>query len=287
MNILKITLLTSCAALAMALSPLADPPPSPAAAEASLGAAFRNLVDGRPSDMTVLLLAKGDKSKCRGEGPCAEVTTFKDAGKASRAQTKTRTLTKEEVSPPSVATGTLWLGGRLSPARYDPVTRTLYLFRASPELMRRRFSKVRFTGKRPEKADEPTPRLVPPPLYDWLTGTEDQCCTDCYAVHRDWGLPCMADYACCFGTCGVDPGCQGGVVPTPPEEDNCSGDREVNGEEVEVNGMTCEFTGTLTQTTDDMGRCVEFASSGVFSNCRQAGSPKAPDSTPLETMSAW
>ncbi|MGB3800729.1 MAG: hypothetical protein WA952_13015 [Lewinella sp.] len=288
MSYLKITLFTICATLAMAIAPLGpDLSPGSTAPEGSLSAAYLNLVDGRPSKMTVILLARGDKRECRGEGPCAKITTFQDNGKASRVKTETRTLTKAEVNPRSVETGTVWLGGKLSPARYSPATHTLYLFRANPKLMLRHFSKVRFTGKSPVRVGDPTPQVIPPFIWDWLTGTEGQCCTDCYAVHRNWNLPCSADNACCAGTCGVQPGCNGGVVPIPPDEDNCSGDREVSGAEVEVNGITCDYTGTLSKTTSDMGECVEFANGGVFSNCREAGSPKTPDNAPLETLSEW
>ena len=122
--------------------------------------------------------------------------------------------------------------------------------------------------------------MVNPHVFEFFTGTE--CCESCWYWHRQLGLPCSADYACCgvLNTqglaCGVDPDCTGGDggddAPGPDgddEDDNCDGmDTTVSGWSIDIGGAICKYDGAVTYVNDGTGECVPVASdSGVVYDC--------------------
>jgi len=119
------------------------------------------------------------------------------------------------------------------------------------------------------------PGLINPYVYEWIFGND--CCQDCWAVHRSLGLPCIADYACCAGHCGMEPGCGTGV--DGPDGPDGPKDGEPCGEPYSVNdatvvndlGQECLYTGEVIPTM--VGNvCQDVVGDGFVHDCEELGS---------------
>ena len=133
------------------------------------------------------------------------------------------------------------------------------------------------------------PGIIPPQLWEWATG--GNCCEDCWAKHRNLGLDCLVDTVCCAGTCGIQPGCNGGggggVGDGPDgggggDGESCGATRDVHDATIQYNGQTCSFDGKVHPTWVD-GKCVNVAGEGVIYACDGVDGFVFEDPTETET----
>ena len=112
---------------------------------------------------------------------------------------------------PGRTTARLLISGKAYIAQYEGSTNTMTIARGSTNKIFKSIEAVEFSStiltsaviQRLLNNGSATPFVIPSFIWDWLTGTEGQCCDDCFATHRNLGLPCSADSVCCFGGCSV------------------------------------------------------------------------------------
>lgn len=245
--------------------------------DSSMGKAYKNLVDGKASDMEIILIKKGDAENCSAKGikkSCAEVSRFKDAGKGkAKIEKTTTTITEIKWKEIKGSYGHFLMNGKLYAAKYVSKTNQMYLAEAS---MKNLLKGYKGFNLKAEKSDV-SAYVIPAPIWDFVTG--GNCCLDCFDTHRSWGLPCSADFACCAGQCSIsDPRCDGdgdgdgggGSQPPGDDDDNeqdCGESYITDGATVETGGYTCDYIGEVTPVASEDGGCEEVATNGMVFNC--------------------
>ena len=174
--------------------------------------AFRQLVNAAPSPMRIEYWRRLDDVECAKLGmddACAQVCTTTDSATSEAPECTTRPVKAAERLGDPLATGYICLEDRCVPAGVHPTaqprTNVLGIYESAANTQGQTAEIIGNVNASPQVFG-----VIPPIIWDWLTGTEGQCCNDCWATHRTLGLPCAADYACCAGTCGQDPGYCGG-----------------------------------------------------------------------------
>ncbi|MEM7104085.1 MAG: hypothetical protein AAF502_13190 [Bacteroidota bacterium] len=260
----------------------------------NLKAAFFNIFDGTPSSLKVVLVSQSASKNC-GKDKCLEFRKFKDNGKNSKAKLEIRASKPSDWTAIKGQTARVYVGGQVFVARYSKQTHTITLVQGSYKKVMKGYKNFRLKpgSLKPMNTGEETTQVIPGDWYDWLTDQDGACCTDCWATHRSWGLPCAADKACCFGECGVQPGC-GGSSPGNPgggpgngdDDDDCGSGYFSNDVKVEIDGQTCTFSGYVQPTRDASGMCVDVLSQMVLLGCGPNDDIRTPDEDPAE-LEQW
>ena len=169
--------------------------------------AFRQLVDAEPSRMRVEYwrrLDTGDCARAGIDGACAQVCATSDSATSQAPECTTRPVEETDRLGDPLATGYICLEDRCVPAGVHRNARTrMNVLGIYESATNTREHGAEVIGESAESSV--VFGVIPPIIWDWLTDTEGQCCTDCWAKHRSWNAPCELDNICCAGTCGEDP----------------------------------------------------------------------------------
>lgn len=249
-----------------ALQPLQAPSLEP------LPSAYRALVDGEASPMRVEYRRAIGAVECQQRGfasGCLELCTAVDSPLSTPKSCRVIALADAPPAGTVLQRGRLCTKDRCLPASVHVSSTNVRTLLVKETLTSTSGNIGRLVGAPP--AVSSVVAVIPPFVYDWVTGTEGQCCNDCWATHRSWGLACWMDNACCMGTCGVQPGCGAGGGPggggtTPGGNDSCGPSFSVTGASVSYNGMSCTFDGTVNPTLVD-GVCIDVLGEGTIYDC--------------------
>ncbi len=238
--------------------------------------ALKNLLNGKPSPMTFTFIKKGNKGKCEDpDGKCAEILTVQDNGKESKGDPVTRNLKPADWRMDGKFHIVI-IGGQMFGAQLFPKKKKMTLVKWDVKELLGVITDFKVVKPLDSAmTGGPVVAVIPPSIWDWWTGVDGSCCPDCWATHRSWGLPCEADYACCFNSCGIEPGCDDDGPENPGgnpgggggSDGNCSGTRQVFDVKVDTGDSICEYSGEVTMVETDTGECVEVATNGIISDC--------------------
>lgn len=266
-------------------------------AKKDLVSVYKELTRNKSSKLKVVMIRPGNKRSCgknRVGKYCADYNVYSKGSRGLKLESSDqKSFSKSDWNRITGIQGHLYLGGRPLAMKYDEKEHKVYLAKANIKLLTKNYRGFKINTK-PAKQLPPMTYVIPAPVWDFFNG-EGSCCPDCFATHRSMGLDCSVDVMCCFGACPSNDDCDDGGGGSGgggggddggdgAGDSSCSGEEEVEGAPVEIDGVECEFTGTVANVRDEDGRCMQVPVNGVFS-CEGSGiSVDLPD--PAETQDA-